>query len=385
MRFGIYVEMQCPPDKSHHQLTREILDQIVHADACGFSSYATVEHFFFQEFGISANPLAMFAAAAQRTRQIRFRTALHVVPLHNPLVLASQIAEAVLLTEGRLDVGLGRGHAWLYKKAGIPLEESRPRYEEALQIIELAWREPKFSFSGRFWDVEDVTVNPRLDPFPPPQIWTGGTSPSTYAWAGARGWGIGVPPLLPYGALREGLDAYASAARQAGHEPRIMYMRPVYVEDDPEVARREYEEHLKRFIRYNAVPVYSLHEPAVREELTAKGFGFYASGAGVAGEPDLGAADGRRGRQRDRVRGFGRRGRRQGGVVLRRGGDQRVHAAVQPWRHPAVEGVQDPGALLPRGHPAGRTPEPPLARGASRLTSDSRMPAAVTGASYRAR
>jgi alkanesulfonate monooxygenase SsuD/methylene tetrahydromethanopterin reductase-like flavin-dependent oxidoreductase (luciferase family) len=279
MRFGVYVEMQCPPGKSHHRLTREILDQIVHADTCGFDSYATIEHFFFQEFGISANPLALFVAAAQRTRRIRFRTALHVVPLHNPMVLASQIAEAVLLTEGRLDVGLGRGHAWLYKKAGIPLEESRPRFEEALRIIDLGWREPRFSFHGRFWDVEDVTINPRLDPFPVPPIWTGGTSPSTYVWAGGLGWGIGVPPLLPYAALREGLESYAEAARAAGHEPRIMYMRPVYIEDDPDVARREYEDHLKRFITYNAVPVYSLHDPAVQDELREKGFGFYASGA----------------------------------------------------------------------------------------------------------
>jgi alkanesulfonate monooxygenase SsuD/methylene tetrahydromethanopterin reductase-like flavin-dependent oxidoreductase (luciferase family) len=112
-----------------------------------------------------------------------------------------------------------------------------------------------------------------------PPIWTGGTSPSTYAWAGGLGWGIGVPPLLPYAALREGLESYAEAARTAGHEPRIMYMRPVYVEDDPEVARREYEDHLKRFIAYNAAPVYSLHDPAVQEELREKGFGFYASGA----------------------------------------------------------------------------------------------------------
>ena len=45
----------------------------------------TIDHHFFQKFSISANPLAMFAAAAQRTSRIRFRTALHTLPLENPI------------------------------------------------------------------------------------------------------------------------------------------------------------------------------------------------------------------------------------------------------------------------------------------------------------
>jgi alkanesulfonate monooxygenase SsuD/methylene tetrahydromethanopterin reductase-like flavin-dependent oxidoreductase (luciferase family) len=279
VRFGIYVEMQCPPGKSHYRLAKEVLEQIVHAEQCGFDTYSLIEHYFYEQFGISANPVAMFAAAAQRTHRIRFRTALHVVPLHNPMVLASQIASAVHLTDGRYEAGVGRGHAWVYVKAGVPLEESRPRYEEALEIMELGWRKPSFSYEGRFWKVKDVTINPRLDPFPPPQLWTGGTSPQTYPMAGSRGWGMMVPPLLPFDVLREGLTAYAEAARAAGHEPRVMYIRPVYVEDDPIVARREYEEHLKNFIAFNANPVYSLHAPEMREELNQKGFQFYTSGA----------------------------------------------------------------------------------------------------------
>lgn len=278
MKFGIYVEQQCPPGKSHRQLTDEILEQIVNADRQGFDTYATIEHYFFQEFGISANPMAMFAAAAQLTGRIRFRTALHVVPLHNPLVLASEIAQTVLLTGGRYDVGVGRGHAWVYTKSGIPVAESRPRYDEAVEIMQRAWREERFSFSGRFWDVQDVTVNPRLDPFPPPRLWTGGTSPSTFPMAGERGWGMMCPPLLPFEGMREGLRAYRAAAEGAGHEPELMYIRPVWVEEDPAAARREFEDHLRDFVRFNAVPVYSLHEPALRPELDAAGFQFYTSG-----------------------------------------------------------------------------------------------------------
>jgi len=88
MRFGIYVEMQAPPGKSHYELTWEIFQQIEHADRAGFDVYSVIDHHFFPKFSISANPLALFAAAAQRTQRIRFRTALHTLPLENPMRLA---------------------------------------------------------------------------------------------------------------------------------------------------------------------------------------------------------------------------------------------------------------------------------------------------------
>jgi alkanesulfonate monooxygenase SsuD/methylene tetrahydromethanopterin reductase-like flavin-dependent oxidoreductase (luciferase family) len=107
MRFGVYAETQCPPEKPHYDLTWEIVRQIIHADAVGFDSYSVIEHHFFPQFGISANPLAMFVAAAQHTQRIRFRTLCHTLPLHNPLILAGAIAEADLLTHGRMECGLG--------------------------------------------------------------------------------------------------------------------------------------------------------------------------------------------------------------------------------------------------------------------------------------
>ena len=103
MRFGIYCEMQTPPDKSHYDQTWEIMRQIEHADESGFDVYSVIDHHFFQKFSISTNPLAMFAAAAQRTNRIRFRTALHTLPLENPMRLAGMIAETDILTNGRLE------------------------------------------------------------------------------------------------------------------------------------------------------------------------------------------------------------------------------------------------------------------------------------------
>ena len=128
MRFSLYSELQLHPGKDAEQLYGEVLEQIVNADRLGFYAYAVIEHFFFSKFSVSTNPTALFSAAAQRTRDIRFRTMLHALPYHNPMVLASVINATDILTGGRYEWGVGRGHGWLPVPAGMPLDEdARPR------------------------------------------------------------------------------------------------------------------------------------------------------------------------------------------------------------------------------------------------------------------
>ena len=279
MRFGIYVEMQAPPGKSHYELTWEIFQQIEHADRAGFDVYSVIDHHFFPKFSISANPLALFAAAAQRTQRIRFRTALHTLPLENPMRLAGRIAEVDILTNGRLECGLGRGHAWLYEPTNAALEESRPRYDEAIEILINAWTKEKFSYDGKYYKVKDLSVVPKPVQKPHPRLFTGGTSDITYQMAGERGWGIFVPPLLPYSVLEGPLDIYKKACAANGHQPDVVYIRPVYLDDDEKKIRKEVEQALLNFLAFNASPVYSLHDEEKKAELRAKGYGFYASGA----------------------------------------------------------------------------------------------------------
>jgi alkanesulfonate monooxygenase SsuD/methylene tetrahydromethanopterin reductase-like flavin-dependent oxidoreductase (luciferase family) len=221
----------------------------------------------------------MFAAAAQRTSRIRFRTALHTLPLENPMRLAGMIAETDILTNGRLECGLGRGHAWLFGPSSLPLEESRPRYNEAIDILQLAFTQEKFSYDGRYYKVKDVAVVPRPLQQPHPKFYTGGTSDITYQMAGAKGWGIFVPPLLPWGVLEAPLNIYKQACAEHGHEPDIVYIRPVYIDEDEKQIRREVEQYLYNFLAFNASPVESLQGKEKKAELCAKGYGFYASGA----------------------------------------------------------------------------------------------------------
>ena len=279
MRFGIYAEMQCPDDKPFAALYDEIFRQMVHADEVGFDSYSIIEHHFFQNFGISANPLAMISAVAQKTDRIRFRTLLHTLPFHHPLRLAAEIAVADILTGGRIECGVGRGHAWLYNPLNVPLEESRPRYDESLEVLVRAWTEDRFSHKGEFWQFEDVAVVPKPVQKPYPKLFTGGTSDITYQMAGERNWGICVPPLLPWVALEGPLNIYKEACAKAGNTPDILYLRPVYLGDDEKQIRREVEQAVHNFLKFNASPISQKPSLPPKEELIEKGYGFYASGA----------------------------------------------------------------------------------------------------------
>ncbi len=276
MQFGIYTELQFDPaHESHEQVYAEAFEQIVNADRLGFDTYSTIEHAFFERFGISPAPMAFFAAAAQRTSRIRFRTLIHVLPLWNPAFLACQIAELDLLTGGRYGFGVGRGHGWLWDKAGVAMEETRSRYDEGLAILLGMLENPDgFSFSGRHWQIDNarLTPRPRSESF---DIVTGGTSERSYALAGEKGFLVGVPLLLPFAPLKPMIDVYRRACAEHGNQSRIQWGHALYIDEDLDTAKREAERALTSFLANNASPTYELPD---RARLEANGYGFYASG-----------------------------------------------------------------------------------------------------------
>ena len=119
MRFSLYSELQLHPGKTAEQLYGEVLEQMENADRLGYDVYAVIEHFFFPKFSVSTNPTALFAAAAQRTKKLRFRTMLHALPYHNPAILAGVIHATDILTGGRYEWGVGRGHGWIPSRRSL--------------------------------------------------------------------------------------------------------------------------------------------------------------------------------------------------------------------------------------------------------------------------
>ncbi len=163
MKFSIYSELQWWPGKEPAQVYAEVLEQIENADRLGFDTYSAIEHFFFPKFSASPDPIALFAAAAQRAPRIDFRTLVHVLPYHNPMVLASRIAFADVLHRRPLRVRR-RPRA----TAGSPgaRASTTARWSSATTS---RWRsssprsssggEP-FSYDGTFYKVHDARIVP---------------------------------------------------------------------------------------------------------------------------------------------------------------------------------------------------------------------------------
>jgi flavin-dependent trigonelline monooxygenase, oxygenase component len=238
MRFSIYSEMQHWPGKSAERLFAEVAEQIVHADRLGYDTYAIVEHFFFPKFSTCPDPLSFFCQVAPMTKQIRFRTMLHVLPYHNPTVLASRIAQAEIVLNGRYEFGVGRGHGWIPPKAGVRLEDVKALHQESFELFFTALENERFSHEGRFYSVHDSHIVP-APPKRRQRIFVGGTSDSTYELAGRKGWSVAVPPLLPYKALEAQLNIYRESCAAHGNEPDIVWIHACYMDDDRDVAKRD--------------------------------------------------------------------------------------------------------------------------------------------------
>src|ERR1700741_4000916 len=143
---------------------------VVAAEDLGFSSVFLVEHHF-TGFGQVSASLNLLSSLAARPSTIRLGTAVVVLPWHNPALVAEQAATLDLLSNGRLDFGVGKGYRG-YEFSGfcIPPDEATERFDEAMEIIRKAWTtQGRFSYHGKRWRFDNVVVepNPIQQPHPP--------------------------------------------------------------------------------------------------------------------------------------------------------------------------------------------------------------------------
>ncbi len=211
MKIGLFTEFSYV-GKSERQAYADILEQIAFADRLGYDFFSTTESFGKDEFSCSPFPLGLYVAAAQHAQRIRFLTGIISVPVHHPAILASQIAAADLLTEGRIMVGLGRGHPWVLNRVGIDPAESPARFEEGIRmLVEIFTSGSIENSQGKFWRVSDFKLSPPpiQEPHPPLYV-AAATTPDSAIFAGKIGQGLVQPGYLgiPLGLVRDLTSRY---------------------------------------------------------------------------------------------------------------------------------------------------------------------------------
>ena len=253
MRFGFFDQLPCADGFTEHQRYRDIMAQIELGDELGFDTAWLGELHFGREFSILADPLMVLAAAGQRTTRIRLGTAVTLLPLHHPVKIAEEAAIADILCDGRLEFGVGRGAFPLYYVGfDIPQEESRERFEEALDFILAAWRSEEFSFRGKYFHAQELSVIPRPVQTPHPPMRVAANSPETFPYAGRLGLPIFAAPLInPPERLKAGLRAYHETL-PAGVRGDTALAFSVHVTSSRTQARQDTEAGLLRFLRIAA-------------------------------------------------------------------------------------------------------------------------------------
>jgi len=210
MRFGFFDQLPCADADSERQRYQDLIAQIELGEELEFDTVWLGELHFSRAFSILADPLIVLAAAAQRTTRIRLGTAVTLLPLHNPVKIAEEAAIADILSNGRLEFGVGRGTAPVhYAGYDVPQEESRERFEEALDFILQAWTQEQFSSQGKYFRARDLTVVPKPVQMPHPPVRIAANSPDTFPLAARRRLPIFATPLInPPDKLKEGLAVY---------------------------------------------------------------------------------------------------------------------------------------------------------------------------------
>jgi alkanesulfonate monooxygenase SsuD/methylene tetrahydromethanopterin reductase-like flavin-dependent oxidoreductase (luciferase family) len=277
MDFGTFLLLQSPSARSSTEIYARGIEIAQAAESLGFGNIWLAEHHF-STYGYLSRPTQLASYIAAKTTRLRVGTAVIVVPLHHPLVVAEEIATLDVLSAGRLDVGLGRGYQpYEFERFGLDLATGRARWDESIDIIMKALGGQPFSYDGKFFKIPETMVFPQAVQQPRPPVWITAQSPESLEGAVRRGFnvltggfGISIDRLAEFRRLfdRVVADVKPSEPLQVGAQ------RAVYVADSQAEARAAADEarwnmrvtlslrnHYEQVERGRAIPVPAASEP----------------------------------------------------------------------------------------------------------------------------
>lgn len=196
---------------------RRYIDYVLGAESLGFHSVFLVEHHFTGVGQVSAS-LNLLSYLAARTTRMRLGTAVVVLPWHNPALLAEQIATVDLLSDGRLDLGVGKGYRETeFDGFCIPIDEATERFDEAMQFLRAAWSaDGRFSHQGRHWRFNNIVVEPRPVQQPHPPFWLGAGSTQSITRAAREGYNLLLDQIAPVDVIIDRVAAYRAELARLG-------------------------------------------------------------------------------------------------------------------------------------------------------------------------
>ena len=258
MKFGIFIFGDNHPElgRSNQKYYEEVLTMADWAEELSFDSFWLGEHHLYW-YGTCVSPPMLIAAIGQRTKRIRLGPAIAVPSFHNPLIVAEEYALADNLCNGRLEFALGSGFSPVeFQQFGISMEEAKEKFWEGSEIILKAWQGETFSYHGKHYHFDNISLymQPLQKPMPP--TWLAASSDETLVKAGQ----MGLPMMgIPFARsnnladVKAKHDLYTESFAKAGHAgaPEIMVAMPMYLHPDDHAAVDNARPYFERNISFH--------------------------------------------------------------------------------------------------------------------------------------
>ncbi|MBV8779483.1 MAG: LLM class flavin-dependent oxidoreductase [Alphaproteobacteria bacterium] len=220
MKVGIALNMLCQDGRSDASVVGEHLAMGDLAEPLGFDSLFALEHHF-TGYAMSPAPTQLLAYYAGRTKRIQLGTAVIVLPWHDPVRVAEQIALLDIMCGGRCLFGFGRGAASVeYEGFRIPMGEARPRFVEAAGIVVKALANDSFEHQGEFFQIPRTAIRPRPISHPERRFYASAVSPDSAEIMAKLGFGVLMVMQNEWPKAAEDIARYREIATAAGHTPR---------------------------------------------------------------------------------------------------------------------------------------------------------------------
>jgi len=236
--------------KVHFQ---NMIDQSILAEKLGYKKVSIPEHHLINLL-MMPSPLQMAVKIASLTKNISISTSVAVLPLHDMRTYAGEVATADILTDGRLILGVARGaFPWEMKRLGTPIEHSKEKFTESLEVLQKLLSEEEVSFSGKYYNFEALTIMPRPITKPIP-IMIAAMDPNSIKNAALRGFHVQSTVLSgTRELLMERVNAFRDGCEELGEKGKLLKLsmqRMMFVakdEKDAEIKNKLAYEYYKRF------------------------------------------------------------------------------------------------------------------------------------------
>lgn len=252
MRFGIAFGSY-PSDLDRVEVCRDYTERARTAQASNYEALFVAHHYSTGPDAAMLQSLPLLAYFAGVAPGMYLGTAIFLLPMHEPLMVAEYTATIDNLCNGRFLFGIGQGYRGVeFNSMSVPMREKRPRLEEGIEVVKRLWTEDEVHHQGRFYRIDGATIQPKPLRKPRPPILMGADTVPTVTRAPqtADHWIASRRHTKTF--LREAVPAYRRALEEQGRPFRGLYIfRDLCIAD----SRREAEERIRegyerRYERY---------------------------------------------------------------------------------------------------------------------------------------